>query len=587
MTSRPTGHQIQRKAPIKFCNVSDSASFDRQEVHPLGSKAKVLLASVFGPYARDDEYGSRAANPMELYHNQVTRVQGPFSLRMFHRSCGIKMIQANIKAPCTVLDYPDLTRFIRELRDKQYDIVGISAIPANLKKVAVMCSLIREHQPDARIAVGGHIANMQNLGELIDADWLVQGEGIRWFRKLLGEAQDEPIQHPLILSSINPRCMGINLNSNSRDTAAVLIPSVGCPHGCNFCSTSAMFGGRGKFVNFYETGDELFDIMCQLEDKMGVQSFFVLDENFLHHRKRALRLLELMEQHEKVWALHVFSSADVLVSYTMEQLVGMGISWVWIGLEGKDCRYRKVKGIDTHFLVRELQANGIRVLGSTIIGLEHNTPENIDDLIQWAVSHRTDFHQFMLYFAPHGTPLHAELKEKGALRDRSEIEEADVHGQYRFNYDHPHIPQGRETEYLLRAFQKDFDINGPSVMRMMHTVMQGWLKYKHHPQARIRRRYAIQVKNMPTINAGALWATRRWFRHQPIVNRKMTATLLDIYREFGIRSRLAAPIVGWFILHLLRKEDKRLAGEYSYEPPTFYETSAKAVIPRKTPSPII
>src|ERR1035438_3327202 len=39
-------------------------------------------------------------NPMELYHNQVTRAQGSFSLRMFHRSWGIMMIQENISAPC-------------------------------------------------------------------------------------------------------------------------------------------------------------------------------------------------------------------------------------------------------------------------------------------------------------------------------------------------------------------------------------------------------------------------------------------------------------------------------------------------------
>ena len=67
--------------------------------HPLKSGAKVLLTSVFGPYAQDDEYGSRAMNPMELYHNQVTRVQGPFSLRMFHRSWGLMLIQGNIKRP--------------------------------------------------------------------------------------------------------------------------------------------------------------------------------------------------------------------------------------------------------------------------------------------------------------------------------------------------------------------------------------------------------------------------------------------------------------------------------------------------------
>ncbi len=79
-----------------------------QPVHPLGSRARVLLASVFGPYARDDEYGSRRINPMELYQNQVTRVQGGFSLRMFHRSFGLMMIQNNIEAPCTLLDFPTL-----------------------------------------------------------------------------------------------------------------------------------------------------------------------------------------------------------------------------------------------------------------------------------------------------------------------------------------------------------------------------------------------------------------------------------------------------------------------------------------------
>ena len=45
--------------------------------HPKGARAHVLLSSVFGPYAQDDEFGSRTINPMELYHNQVTKAQGP------------------------------------------------------------------------------------------------------------------------------------------------------------------------------------------------------------------------------------------------------------------------------------------------------------------------------------------------------------------------------------------------------------------------------------------------------------------------------------------------------------------------------
>ena len=39
--------------------------------------------------------------------------------------------------------------------------------------------------------------------------------------------------------------------------------------GCNFCTTSAFFGGKGKFINFFETGDELFDVMCHMENRSG------------------------------------------------------------------------------------------------------------------------------------------------------------------------------------------------------------------------------------------------------------------------------------------------------------------------------
>src|SRR5271166_6875128 len=116
----------------------DSNGPDCTPLHPKGTQARVLFTSVFGPYARDDMHGSRAINPMELYHNQVTRLQGPFSLRMFHRSWGLMFIQANIEAPCTLLDFPTLDRFVEELRRVEYDVVGIGSITINMLKVREM-----------------------------------------------------------------------------------------------------------------------------------------------------------------------------------------------------------------------------------------------------------------------------------------------------------------------------------------------------------------------------------------------------------------------------------------------------------------
>ncbi|MDL5053961.1 cobalamin-dependent protein [Oscillatoria laete-virens NRMC-F 0139] len=277
--------------------------------HPKGKNTRILLSSVFGPYAQDDEFGSRRINPMELYHNQVTRVQGPFSLRMFHRSWGIMMIQANIDAPCALLDFPTLDRFIDEITTHHYDCIGITAIYPNLLKVKKMCALIREYQPWAQIVVGGHIANVPDLRHRVDADHVVQGEGISWFRTYLGQDASAPIKHPPIVSGLKARVAGMALSEKTEETAAVIIPSVGCPLGCNFCSTSAMFGGKGRFINFYGTGDELFEVIGQNAAALKTESFFVMDENFLFHRKRALRLLELMIKHDKSWSFYVFSSA--------------------------------------------------------------------------------------------------------------------------------------------------------------------------------------------------------------------------------------------------------------------------------------
>ena len=120
---------------------------------------------------------------MELYHNQVTRVQGSFSLRMFYRSRDIMMIQANISAPCAVLEFATREDFARELRTNHYDAVGISSITVNLGTVREMSRMTRDLSPHSTIVVGGHVAAAIPGTEAIDADHIVRGEGVSWMRR--------------------------------------------------------------------------------------------------------------------------------------------------------------------------------------------------------------------------------------------------------------------------------------------------------------------------------------------------------------------------------------------------------------------
>ena len=63
------------------------------------------------------------------------------------------------------------------------------------------------------------------------------------------------------------------------------------------------------------------------------------------------------------------------------------------------------------------------------------------------MAHDTVFHQFMLYTPVPGTPLYEEHRKEGTLLVEDERPAADNHGQYRFNYRHGHIKDGKEPDF--------------------------------------------------------------------------------------------------------------------------------------------
>ncbi len=538
--------------------------------HPKGTRARVLLSSVFKPFAQDDEFGSRVINPIELYHNQVTRAQGPFSLRMFHRSWGLMFIHRNISAPATLLDFPTQKAFVRELINGNYDIVGLSSIVVNVGKVRQMCRLVRRYSPQSTIVVGGHVTSIAGLETMVDADHIVRGEGVAWMRRFLGEDADRPIVHPMIPSSFGFRVMGMPSLRGGGNRSATIVPSVGCPLGCNFCTTSAFFGGKGRFVNFYERGADLFDVMCETERTLGVSAFFMMDENFLLYKKRAMELLECMKAHGKAWTLYVFSSANAIRKYDIRQLVELGVEWIWLGLESSDTAYTKLKGTDTLALVRELQAHGICVHGSTIVGLEHHTPANIGADVDRAVAHETVFHQFMLYTPMPGTALHAQIAAEGRLLES--IDYADTHGQFKFNFRHAAIARDESKTLLDRAFRLDFDRNGPSLYRLMRVAMAGWRRYRSDADPRVRARVAIAAAQFRAGYGAALWAMEKYLRDS---NRTMSdrirALRLETEREFGVRTAAFNRVLGPILLWTSRRDAARHPAGRRREPRTFVE----------------
>jgi hypothetical protein len=431
------------------------------------TKKRILLSGVFGPFGVDDEFG-RKENIMELFHNQVTKGQGTASFRFHHRSFGLYFIAANIDADVTVLDFPSRRRFTRELA-KGYDIVGISFIVPNFIKAKEMARLVRLHAPGAEIVLGGHGAAIEGVKELIDCDHVVKGEGIRWFREHLGQEADAPISHPSLPTTEYQQILGIPIPGA---TSSVLVPGVGCVNGCSFCCTTHFFGKT--YTPFIRTGKQMFDLARRIADERGTDIFYVMDENFLKDKARAMELIDEMERHQRFFSFYLFSSAETIVSFGIENLVRLGVLSLWIGFESKTRQglFSKNDGIDAKRLVGELRDHGISVLASGILCMEHHTPDNMQEDIDFLVGLESDLVQFMLLLPLPVTAVYQRFAELGWLDREMPYEE--WHGQKMLPWRHPAFSPEEPAKWLAAAFRKDYETNSSSIYRYAETAFRGY-----------------------------------------------------------------------------------------------------------------
>jgi hypothetical protein len=276
-----------------------------------------------------------------------------------------------------------------------------------------------------------------------------------------------------------------------------------------------------------------------------------------------------MRAGSKAWALYVFSSANAVAKYTLRELVELGVEWVWLGLESPRSGYAKLAGVDTLALTRELQGHGIHVHGSSIVGMPHHTLDNIAEEIEHAVAHDADCHQFMLYTPVPGTPLHAEMTAEGRLLD---VALADIHGQYKLNFVHPFIPRDASKGLLDSAFRRDYERNGPSLFRIMRTMLAGVRRYRDDADPRLRARMARHGRALAGGYGAALWAMETYLANDnPAVARRIRELRLEIEREGGPLTRwvdrLAGPLLAWSA----RREARRFPRGRPLEPPTFVD----------------
>ena len=448
-------------------------------------RPRVLLSSVFAPF---DQAGGPYEAPDNFYqvgvfHRCFTRHQGMFSILQQQHTYPLHLIAHNLDADVTVLDYPTLDRFTDELRTGRYDVVAVGCVVSTLGKARRLCAVAKETCPEVITVVGG--PGVLGLGELMEpfADHQCRGEGVAFLRGLLGQDPSAPIDFPVVrLHHGNDGLLGLPV----KDHNFPVLVGLGCPRQCEFCATSAQFGGH--YQPLFERGEELFAFMQKVERQsrqgrgaLSYLSFMVYDENFLLQRDFVQAFKKLNREQalrEPQFVIFTFGDADILSEHSAEDLLELGIDTIWVGLESPTgTGWGKHGDVDLPALIEDMASSGIRVIGSLVAGLDTQDESAIRRDMDFALGLPTTAVQYMPVNPIPGTALYERLQADGRIRDVDHR----WYGMSHYNLRHDSLDEATVLGLIQEFYEREYAGGGPMVFRHLHTRWRGW--QRHHASA--------------------------------------------------------------------------------------------------------
>lgn len=435
-------------------------------------------------------YGDAESVGYELLNAQVTRAQGMFSPRAVHRQFSLDYMAENLDNPVVALHYPSRREVIKELK-KKYDYVGISFIMVTYHRMKELSTLVRKYSPESKIILGGYGTVLPDEALKPFGDHICRGEGVAFMRGLLGQPPLAEHKHPFVESHMK-------IFSKTFSYTGMIFAGLGCPNGCDFCSTSHFF--KRQHISLLKTGAQVYEVVQKHLQVNPDAQFTILDEEFLLNRERALEFRDLVKAAGKPLSIFVFASIKALSLYAPAELLEMGVDGVWIGYEGERSGYDKRAGKSAEEIFKGLKENGVMILASMIVGFDYQTPEIIKAEHKKLLSMKPDLCQFMIYNPNPGTPLYDKVKAGGLLRREYANDPARYWkwaSGFKSLLEHPRMTAAEIEEMQDYCFKQDFRELGPSIYRVVETMLTGYLKHKESPDAFLRlkaERYAAELR---------------------------------------------------------------------------------------------
>jgi len=554
------------------------------------NKKRVLLTESYGPC----ELGW-GEDQFDLFASRLARGHGAFRVSSHFHSFGLYMIAENISHPTTVLEHPHWDEFDREL-DENYDILGIQLNSVNTTKIARMVKRAREKCPNTEIVVGGYgvcgldarVPGDKNGDAAYireNADYLCQEEGVRFMRRLL---EDEPVDREVTQYWMPMACISpMGLDPYFRMRIPIILVSLGCPNGCDFCCTSAAFNHEKIYV---AEPEQVYRFMKHYQKRLKKDDIVVLlyDEDLFQDADYVRELGRLIRSDKKTWGIKYYclGSLKSVSQFDPVELRDCGVMTVWIGVESFQCgtnltddRYGKRKGKEIKEMFANLHQHGIDTVGSLVLGFDFHDRENLKkDIDQFVALKPTTYQISPLRPCP-GTELYNRLMEQGNILETYRWEDLAYCGDDAV--DHKNFKRGELKEFYDYAHQQIRDLLGPPELQSLENNLNGY-KFLKGRNSEYYAFQAAQARKMSSDLAAYLRACK--LHHgSPAVRKRAEMLEKRFHDEIG-PTPLLTSILSRYLCRNIKKNLKKQSYPRVSDPPprwTYYNTFDDRVWVRK------
>ncbi|MDY6845281.1 MAG: radical SAM protein, partial [Thermodesulfobacteriota bacterium] len=232
-------------------------------------------------------------------------------------------------------------------------------------------------------------------------------------RELVANLDDEPFIDFSIVKGFQKNFKNLKKSVFSAGKVYPIITSRGCPHMCEFCSVTRMFGRKYRFKSVDR-------VINELREAKNERIFFY-DDNFTANKRRSKELLQKMIELKLTppWSAQVrieIAEDEELLSL----MKNSGCTNVFIGFESVNPKTLKLfkKEINLENIgnnIKNFQKYGIEIHGMFILGSDEDDMETIKETRKFAKRLGLDTIQFLILVPVPGTPVFKKIKEDGRL----------------------------------------------------------------------------------------------------------------------------------------------------------------------------